>query len=266
MAYEFGPFRYEPGERALYRGAEVVSLTPKAVDLLAILIERRGQVVGRDELMRRLWPDTTVEETGLARNVSLLRKALGDDGESAAYIETLPKRGYRFIGVLNRPKRPRWPVAAGIAVALLAGLVYWQFYVPGRYVEPARGRPYLAIVPLEMLGAEPEAGFERAFNEAYAAALVGSGQVQLLSPSTVARYQRWHVSTSVMARLIGVDVLIEGSVENRGDTCRATARLADVHTAKLVGVAQLEAPETEAPALAGRLARITLKLLKLKAE
>ena len=76
----------------LYRDQEVVNVSPKALDVLAVLLEERGAVVEKAELLRRAWPDTIVEEGGLARNISLLRKELGD------WIETVPKKGYRFAG------------------------------------------------------------------------------------------------------------------------------------------------------------------------
>jgi len=257
MAVNFGPFRYEPGERALYRGADPVALTPKAVDLLAILLERRGEVVSREELMKLLWPDTTVEDTGLARNVSLLRKTLGDDGETATYIETVPKRGYRFIGELNQTRRRRWPLYAGAGAALVVALLVWQFYIPSRYTPPAGGRPYLAVVPLEMVGAEPRAGFARVYNETYVMELAQSGQVQMLSPTTVQRYQRWGVSTGVMARLVGADLVVEGTLESHEGGVRAAVRVADAHTAKLVAAVREENAGADA------LAKATLAALKL---
>ena len=94
----FGPFRYDWEQRLLFREGETVPLAPKVAETLRVLLERHGTVVGKAELMREVWPDTTVEEIGLARNISQLRKALGDESESGRYIETLPKRGYRFVG------------------------------------------------------------------------------------------------------------------------------------------------------------------------
>lgn len=79
LVYEFGQFRYDPAQRLLFRGAATVPLLPKVAGPLHVLIERHGCVVDKPELMKLLWPDCTVEEIGLARNVSLLRKALGDD-------------------------------------------------------------------------------------------------------------------------------------------------------------------------------------------
>ena len=92
--YAFGPFHYDAEQRLLFRQGEVVPLVPKAIETLHVLLERRGRVVEKADLMKLVWPDTTVEDVGLARNISLLRKALDD--ESGQYIETIPRRGYRF--------------------------------------------------------------------------------------------------------------------------------------------------------------------------
>ena len=97
--YEFGPFRLEPNERRLLRGDEIVALTPKAFDTLHLLVQNSGHLMEKDQLIRMLWPDTFVEEGSLSNNVFLLRKALGDNSE---YIETVPGRGYRFIGSVRQ--------------------------------------------------------------------------------------------------------------------------------------------------------------------
>src|SRR5919202_1852236 len=95
--YEFGEFRLEPAERVLLRAGRPVPLTPKAFETLLALVQSGGHVVGKDELMRRVWADSFVEEANLARNVWALRKVLGDDGGEHSYIETVPKLGYRFV-------------------------------------------------------------------------------------------------------------------------------------------------------------------------
>ena len=95
--YEFGQYRIDSVERLLVRGEETIPLTPKAIDTLLVLVANSGRVVEKDELMKSVWPDTFVEDGALARNVSALRKALGDDLEEIQYIETIPKRGYRFV-------------------------------------------------------------------------------------------------------------------------------------------------------------------------
>src|SRR5215831_5218408 len=95
--YEFGPFRLDPAERKLLRNEELVVLTPKAFDTLVLLVRNSGHLMGKDELIRALWPDSFVEEGNLSNNIFVLRKALGDDPQ---YIETIPKCGYRFVGTV----------------------------------------------------------------------------------------------------------------------------------------------------------------------
>jgi len=95
--YVFGPFRLDPADRLLLRGEEIVPLTPKALDTLAVLLERHGHMVSKEELIERVWPDAFVEQNNLAQNVSALRRALGDREGRSRYIETVPKRGYRFV-------------------------------------------------------------------------------------------------------------------------------------------------------------------------
>ncbi|HYE75270.1 MAG TPA: transcriptional regulator, partial [Blastocatellia bacterium] len=94
--YEFGPFRLYPDERRLCRDHEVVSLPPKVCELLLVMVQHPGQILDREELMKAVWPDTVVEEANLNVHVSALRKALCETS-SERYIETLPRRGYRFL-------------------------------------------------------------------------------------------------------------------------------------------------------------------------
>jgi pimeloyl-ACP methyl ester carboxylesterase/DNA-binding winged helix-turn-helix (wHTH) protein len=96
--YVFGVFRIDVTERVLFGGKGVVSLTPKAFDTLLVLVENSGHVLSKEELMEKVWPDSFVEENNLAQNISALRKALDEEGvRPQKYIETVPKRGYRFI-------------------------------------------------------------------------------------------------------------------------------------------------------------------------
>lgn len=95
--FEFGPFRLDAEERVLWRDGQPVPLTGKAFDTLLVLVEHRGHIVGKEALMREVWPDSFVEEGNLSFNVSMLRKALGEDAHRPQFIETVPRRGYRFI-------------------------------------------------------------------------------------------------------------------------------------------------------------------------
>ena len=95
--YEFEGYRLDAGKRVLMRDGSLVPLSPKAVDLLIALVENSGQVLKKDELMRQVWPDSFVEEANLSHHIFTLRKALGESENGAKYIETVPRRGYRFI-------------------------------------------------------------------------------------------------------------------------------------------------------------------------
>src|SRR5688572_30694058 len=96
-AYEFNQFRVEPRRRRLLREAQLVPLTPKVFDTLLFLVERRGVVVTKEEMLASLWPDAAVEENNLGQVISKLRQALGEVPGENAYIATLPGRGYRFV-------------------------------------------------------------------------------------------------------------------------------------------------------------------------
>jgi len=99
--YRFGPFRLNPAERLLLRDGQPVPVTPKVFDTLVALVEHHGRLLKKDELIGKLWPDATVEEDNLTHNISALRKALGDDRNSARFIETVPRLGYRFVAEVH---------------------------------------------------------------------------------------------------------------------------------------------------------------------
>ena len=99
--YEFGRFRINSAKRVLLRDQEIVPLTPKVFDMLMTLVESSGEVVSKDFLMKKVWPDTFVEEGNLTQHISLLRKALGEGQNGNQYIETVARRGYRFIAPIR---------------------------------------------------------------------------------------------------------------------------------------------------------------------
>jgi DNA-binding winged helix-turn-helix (wHTH) protein len=142
--YDFGAFRLDPAERALTRNGQIIPLTPKAFDTLVVLVRNSGHVVEKDALLKEVWPDTFVEEGVLAVNVAALRKALHEGEEGHSYIETVPRRGYRFIGEVQALKKPpkdeaaaekserskkswvkSWGLVAGFLALVLAGLAWF---------------------------------------------------------------------------------------------------------------------------------------------
>ncbi len=144
--YSFGPFTLDPSVLALFRDGEVVPLQPKAVETLIALVQRAGRIVSKEELLKAVWPETFVEEGNLTGNISALRKALGDDSENPTYIETVPRRGYRFrtaVGVRQKTATSAGEVGAGpssvfqrrpalfiglllLILAAVGTLVYWR--------------------------------------------------------------------------------------------------------------------------------------------
>src|SRR5580693_3583119 len=96
-SYEFEDFRVEVDKRLLFRQGKLVRLTPKAFDTLLLLVQRKGKVISKDDLMREVWPDTAVEENNLNQNISTLRRVLGENRGENRYIATVPGQGYRFV-------------------------------------------------------------------------------------------------------------------------------------------------------------------------
>ena len=129
--YDVGPFRIEISRRKLWKGDDIVQLSPKAFDVLVLLVTERHRVVDKDELMRRVWPDTVVADESVTQSISALRRALGDDPANPEYVATVPRRGYQFIGPVGEPPRRDEPLDAG------AGESPATVSVPPEPVQPA---------------------------------------------------------------------------------------------------------------------------------
>src|SRR5260221_13895781 len=109
-AFLFGPFRLLAAQRLLLEGDKQMRLGSRAFDILTALVERAGEVVGKEQLIARAWPQTFVEEANLKIQVSALRRALGDGQEGHRYIATVPGRGYNFVAPVRREELPRTPL------------------------------------------------------------------------------------------------------------------------------------------------------------
>jgi TolB-like protein len=232
--------------------------------------------VEKEELLRLVWPDTTVEEVGLARNISLLRKALG--GSEGTIIETIPRRGYRFVAevrevgecdsiaadatpveIVTVPRdRRRWnrPAVVAFVLALVGGLVYWQFYRPSKFLTVKPGTPSMAVVPFECVGGGATCGSTpQAISDLLVTDLVKLGGMSVVSPSTVRRHQRAKNSMGLMGRLLGLDVLVEGTVQMTGGQARIMSRLVDVHTGRLIWADEAVFPASDAERMQDAVAR-----------
>src|SRR3990172_798560 len=110
VSYRFGPFAVDAVSYRLLRDGEVIPLSPKIIDLLLYLVARQSALVPKDELFAALWPDVAVTDNALTQAVSELRQALGDDPSKPTYIQTVARRGYRFIEAVETPAAAPAPV------------------------------------------------------------------------------------------------------------------------------------------------------------
>jgi len=253
--YEFGPFRLDPAERSLLRDGNAVPLTPKAFELLVLLVENRGHLLKKDELIERVWPNTFVEEANLVQNVSALRKAL-DDKNGVQYIETVPKGGYRFTAAVGdhtpaagvespavepRSSRPALRVArryvlaflaiAAVAVTLL--LAFQQGFLPWRWSGAASALRIqsLAVLPLHNLSNDKEQEyFSDGMTDELITEISKFGKLRVISHSSVERYKERRRPLAEIARELGVDAVVEGTVMRSGNRVRITARLVDARS------------------------------------
>src|SRR5688572_12607124 len=109
--YQVGEFQLNSEERVLLRDGEPVAITPKMFDVLNLLVNNRGRIVGKDELLETVWAGSIVEEGNLAVTIRQLRKVLGDDAHTPTYIQTVARRGYRFVGPVEEITTNGKPVA-----------------------------------------------------------------------------------------------------------------------------------------------------------
>ncbi len=128
MMFQFGSYVLDPDRRALHKDDCPLHLTPKEFDILLVLLEHSDRAVSRDELIGKVWPGITVEDSNLTQNIFLLRKALGETATGQPHIETIPKRGYRVaVPVKRKTTHREWRMRAVLILSLLAWslLCYW---------------------------------------------------------------------------------------------------------------------------------------------
>jgi TolB-like protein/DNA-binding winged helix-turn-helix (wHTH) protein/Flp pilus assembly protein TadD len=238
----FGVFEADLAAGELFRKGLKIRLQEQPFQVLAALLERPGQVVTREELQRRLWPDAVVDfDRGLNKAINRLREALGDDADNPRFIETLPQRGYRFLGpVETAPTEPTLspPVDPGRAVRLIprrgllgiaGGLAAVPFIVLGyRRLNTSGGRiESIAVLPLENLSGDPEQEyFSDGVTDELITAIAGISSLRVISRTSVMRYKGGdRKSLPEIARELNVDAIVEGSVAHSGRTVRINVRL-----------------------------------------
>jgi len=272
--YEFGPFRLNITERLLERNSELVPLTPKVFDTLAVLVENNGHIVEKSELMHQLWPDSFVEESSLTQNISLLRRALAEGGEESQYIETIPKRGYRFIAAVTEveetadalvnltgqalsvssnsaetvpstvtPKpeaiqrrflKAGYFSAVSACLALAAVLTVVFLVRAKRRTENFRPKS-VAVLPFKTIGTDKESDLlGLGMADALILKLSRLDQVTVLPTSAVFSLSSRDNDPVALGKELGVEGVLDGTVQKDGDWVRVTAQLIRLSDGKTV--------------------------------
>jgi len=253
--YEFGQFTLVPSQKRLLSGREIVPLAPKVFDTLVLLVENQGRLIQKEEFLKALWPNSVVEEQALAHNISQLRKVLRDPPETPKFIETVPKRGYRFIASvrasgeppafpappapsgavpsamqpLRRPRRAVLAVLAPVLVLAAGATVYVSF--PRTGPETAGVLPAihsLAVLPLENLSGDTEQEyFADGMTDALITDLAQIGSLRVISRTSAIQYKGSKETLPQIGRELKVDAVVEGTVARAGSRVRITAQLVE---------------------------------------
>jgi TolB-like protein/DNA-binding winged helix-turn-helix (wHTH) protein/Tfp pilus assembly protein PilF len=250
QTYEFGVYQLDTEEKVLVREGKPVALPPKDLETLVVLVEKAGHIVGKEELLEKVWPGVFIEENNLAKRVFNLRQLLGEGPDGRKYIETIPKRGYRFVGSVRElgdsaqstaPAPPRsdsphstlqtsrrrtlWSWAIATVLIVAASLLTHHFW-RARNAPP--DRVMLAVLPFENLSGDPnEDYFADGLTEEMIAQL---GQVQpsrlgVIARTSIVHYKHTKQSIAEIGRELGVRYVMEGSVRRAGGRVRITAQL-----------------------------------------
>ncbi len=255
--YEFGRFRLNTSEKQLLGDGTPVPLTPKAFDLLVVLVENSGRLLEKSRLLDLVWPDSFVEEANLSVKMSELRRALGEGPTDHHYIETVPRRGYRFVANVtevgqNQPAEgaaavdlpaaespsrsifSRWPVFLAALVVLFGLLLGWN---AGGLRERIFGRAddslqisSLAVLPLKDLsGGEAHEYFSDGMTDALITDLSRIGALRVISHQSVMQYKDTRRAVPEISRELKVDAVLTGSVVRSGERIRIAVQL--IHAA-----------------------------------
>ena len=264
--YEFGEFRLNAAKRLLLRGdGESVPLTPKVFDTLLYLVEHAGKVIDKDELMSQIWTDTIVEENNLNKNISVLRKILGENRGENRYIATVPGQGYKFVAdvVLSEPSavadglsveeiqipdskfqieeqkqksedqnlktknQTRKIFAFGTLILLIAAISAVYFWRNSSTKNtPVSSIKTIAVLPFKPLTAENrDEVLEVGMADTLIARLGDNREIVVRPLSSVRKFGNLEQDALIAGRELGVDAILDGSVQRVADKIRVTVRL-----------------------------------------
>jgi adenylate cyclase len=212
--YRFGPFELDGAEYRLLRNGVEVPLQLKAFETLCILVERAGRLLTKDDLLRQLWPGTIVEENNLNKNISMLRKALGECAVGQSYIETVPRVGYRF--------------AAKVEQVSAAGPTLVMSHEPPPAPPAPPRRKSVAVLYFENLSGDCEDEYFRdGMTEDVITELEKIRELRLVPRTSMLAFRDKPAPITQVGEQLCADFVMEGSIRRAGDRLRITARLAD---------------------------------------
>ena len=283
--YEFGPFRIDVANRLVLRDGAPLALTPKAVETLLALVRHSGEILRKDELLTLVWPETAVDEGNLTQNIYLLRKTLGE-----GYIETVPRRGYRFVGDVRSagnvpsvrdvsdspdpavPARRPWSrpfllaaAVAIVAIAALASLTMWAWPRPGR---PATTRTIdsVAVLPFEPLtaGSVDVETLGVGIADALINELTSVNRLIVRPTSAVLEHGGPARDRLAAARALQVDTLLDGRFQRVEGRLRVTVQLIRARDGVPLWAGTFDEPFTSVLAVQDAMARRVADAVALK--
>src|SRR6185437_7419869 len=224
MTLVFGDYRLDPARRELSCAGVAVAATPKKYNLLLCLVQNRGRVVNRDDLLRIVWQGRLVSESTLASHINAVRKAVGDSGSEQLLIRTVARKGFRFVGEareIESPESGRSPLIE--AVAPDAPLV--------SATTTLRRRPSLAVLPFANLSGDPQQDyFADGVVEDIIAALSRLRWLFVIGRNSSFAYKGHALDVRQVGRELGVHYVLEGSVRKAADRVRLTGQIVDATT------------------------------------
>lgn len=215
--YRFGSYHLDEVERSLLRNGVTVPLTPKVFDILLLLVKNAGRVVTKDYLLQNVWPNTFVEEANLSVNVATLRKALGDGAGEFEYIETLPKRGYRFVANVTCERWQRTPSTRKVNADLQ---------------KQIRDKVHaLAILPFYNESSDPNAEYlSDGLTESIINSLSHLHGLRIIGHNSVFRYRGKELDGRIIGKELRVKSVVTGRILQLGGRLIVRAEMIDVHT------------------------------------